>query len=68
MDENQWNVWANLATLSYFAGDNAAGARELQRARELHHKPLDINVRGNTPYLKEALEYSRGINHCSAPY
>ncbi len=60
VDENSWEVWANLATLSYFAGDNAAGATELRRAMELHRTPLDIDDRGATPYLKEALEYSAG--------
>ncbi|MBZ5626839.1 MAG: hypothetical protein LAQ69_50410, partial [Acidobacteriia bacterium] len=38
-DENSWQVWANLATVSYFEGDNAAGARELSRATELRQAP-----------------------------
>jgi tetratricopeptide (TPR) repeat protein len=58
VDEDSWEVWANLATLSYFAGDPATGAKELQRATELHHAALDFNDRNETPYLKEALEYS----------
>src|SRR5262249_28847502 len=32
LDEHLWEVWANLATLSYLSGDKAAGDAELQRA------------------------------------
>lgn len=60
VDANSWKVWANLATLSYLTGDTRTGARELQRATELHHGPLDLNDRGDTPYLKEATEYPAG--------
>jgi tetratricopeptide (TPR) repeat protein len=67
-DENVWQVWANLATLSYLEGDDARGANELQRATELHHGPLDINDRRATPNLKEALEYAAGRGDCGAAY
>jgi tetratricopeptide (TPR) repeat protein len=68
VDANSWEAWANLATLSYFAGDAAAGARELRRATELHHAPLDVDDRSATPYLKQALEYSAGrTNGCGGP-
>ena len=69
VDENSWQVWANLATLSYFKGDNATGAKELQRAIELHGKPIDLDDHGPTPYLKEALEYAAGHgSNCGAPF
>jgi tetratricopeptide (TPR) repeat protein len=69
VDENSWQVWANLATLSYFKGDNVTGARELQRATELHGKPIDLDDRGATPYLKEALKYAAGQgSNCGAPF
>ncbi len=60
VDENSWEVWANLATLDYLTDDSAAGARELRRATELHHGPINVNDRWATPYLKEALEYPAG--------
>ena len=69
VDENSWEVWANLATLSYLSGDAATGAKELERATELHGAPLDVDDRVKTPYLKEALEYSAGrVNNCGAPF
>jgi tetratricopeptide (TPR) repeat protein len=69
VDENSWQVWANLATLSYFKGDNATGAKELQRAIELHGKPINLDDHGPTPYLKEALEYAAGHkSNCGAPF
>ena len=69
VDENSWQVWANLATLSYFKGDNATGAKELQRATELHGKPIDPDDRGAVPYLKEALKYAAGYgSDCGAPF
>ncbi len=69
VDENSWQVWANLATLSYFKGDKVAGAKELQRATELHGKPIDLEDRRGTPYLKEALEYAAGHGrNCGAPF
>jgi tetratricopeptide (TPR) repeat protein len=60
VDENSWVVWANLATSSYLTGDFATGAKELQRATDLHHGPLDVNDSIITPYLKQALDYSAG--------
>jgi tetratricopeptide (TPR) repeat protein len=69
IDENSWQVWANLATLSYLTGDAATGASELKRATELHGAPLDLEDRAQTPYLKEALAYSTGrANNCGAPF
>ncbi len=69
VDENSWQVWANLATLAYFKGDNATGAKELQRATELYGKPIDLDDRSYTPYLKEALEYAAGQgSNCGAPF
>ena len=59
VNENSWQVWANLATLSYFKGDNATGAKELQRATELHGKPINADDLEAAPYLKEALEVRR---------
>ncbi len=65
IDDDSWQVWANLAAVSYLTGDTADGARELQRATELHQGPLDVNDRGATPYLKEALEgATRRIDNC----
>lgn len=60
VDPDSWVVWANLATLSYFAGDAAVGAKELERATELHHAPLDLNNRAAIPYLKSALQSFAG--------
>ncbi len=69
VNENSWQVWANLATLSYFKGDNATGAKELQRAAELHGKSIDLDNHRRTPYLKEALEYAAGHgSNCGAPF
>jgi tetratricopeptide (TPR) repeat protein len=34
IDESSWEVWANLATLSYLTGDAKTGATELKRATE----------------------------------
>ena len=69
VNENSWQLWANLATLSYFKGDNATGAKELQRATELHGKPIDLDDHRRTPYLKEALEYAAGHgSNCGAPF
>ncbi|MGD0271753.1 MAG: GDSL-type esterase/lipase family protein [Candidatus Sulfotelmatobacter sp.] len=66
VDENSWQVWADLATLSYFKGDRAIGAKELQRATELLGKPIDLN---DDPYLKESLEYAAGHRStCGAPF
>ena len=56
VDQNSWEVWANLATISYLSGDPSQGAREFERAKSLRHAPLDGSDRGRTPYLKEALE------------
>jgi len=64
VDDNSWAVWANLATLSYLSGDTATGAKQLERATELHHGPLDVNDRLTTPYLKEALDYAAGRRVC----
>jgi tetratricopeptide (TPR) repeat protein len=66
VDENSWQVWADLATLSYFEGDSATGAKELQRATELLGKPIDLN---DDPYLKESLEYAAGHRGtCGGPF
>jgi len=64
VDDNSWAAWANLATLSYLSGDTATGAKQLERATELHHGPLDVNDRLATPYLKEALAYAAGRRAC----
>lgn len=67
VDDASWQVWANLATLSYLTGDIADGSEQLQRATELHHGPLNANDRDSTPYLKEALETRDGhARNCSA--
>ncbi len=67
VDEGSWQVWANLATLSYLTGDIADGSKQLQRATELHRGPLNTNDRGSTPYLKEALETRDGrARNCAA--
>ena len=58
VDRDSWQVWANLGTLSYLTGDAATGAKELQRATQLHHGGLDVNDRADTPYLKEALQFA----------
>lgn len=68
VDEESWKVWANLATLSYFTGDTAAGGRQLRRATELRHAPLDMNDRYAIPYLKEALEYARSPQSAQPPW
>jgi tetratricopeptide (TPR) repeat protein len=68
VDENSGEVWANLATSTYLSGDFATGAKEFQRATELHHAPLDVNDRETTPYLKQALDYAAGrASDCGAP-
>jgi len=67
MGDHVWNVWANLATLSYLEGDDSRGATEMQRARELHPQPFDLDNRALTPYLKEALEISAGHLDCGSP-
>ena len=59
LDPNSWEVWANLATVSYLTGDAASGAEQLKMATDLHHGPLDPEDRIKTPYLKEALETAR---------
>ena len=58
VDENSWEVWANLATISYLAGDISTGTEQLQRATALHKGPIDASDRRTTPYLQEGLEYS----------
>jgi hypothetical protein len=68
VDENSGELWANLATSTYLSGDFATGAKEFQRATELHHAPLDVNDRETTPYLKQALDYAAGrASDCGAP-
>jgi len=67
MGDHAWNVWANLATLSYLEGDDSRGATEMQRTRELHPEPFDLDDRALTPYLKEALEISAGHLDCGSP-
>ena len=64
VDDNSWKAWANLATLSYLTGDTATGAKQLQRATQLHHGTLDVNDRLATPNLKEALAYAAGRRAC----
>ena len=67
VDGNSWEVWANLATLSYLTGDTADGSKQLQRATELHRGPLNTNDRDSTPYLKEALDSRDGrAQKCAA--
>jgi tetratricopeptide (TPR) repeat protein len=67
VDEGSWEVWANLATLSYLTGDTADGSQQLQRATELHRGPLNTSDRDSTPYLKEALEGRDGrARKCAA--
>ena len=48
IDENSWQVRANLAALSYLSGETETSATELKRATELHGAPLDVGDRAQT--------------------
>jgi tetratricopeptide (TPR) repeat protein len=58
MDSSNWEVWVNLATLSFFESRIEEGQQQLRRATQLHGAPIDRNDRRYAPYLKEALEQS----------
>ncbi len=52
-----WEVWANLATLSFLDGDVETGKRELRKAVALRPDPIDLNApyRWKVPYLEASL-------------
>ncbi len=58
MDSSNWEVWGNLATLSFFENRIEEGRQQLIRALQLRGAPIDPDDRNNAPYLKEALEQS----------
>ncbi len=60
LDDSDWVIWANLATLSLRQGRREDGERELERALELRGRPFDLADRNRTPYLREAVEAARG--------
>ncbi len=66
LDDRSWELWGNLATLSYLYNDFIAGARQLHHAAELHHGSLNIDDRSAMPYLKEALDHAAGRTSCAA--
>ena len=55
LDDRDWRIWANMATMSLLENHLEKGAQELAKATELHGSPLDPDDRMATPYLKEAL-------------
>jgi tetratricopeptide (TPR) repeat protein len=52
---SNWEIWANLATLSLFEGELQRGREELDKATDLKGSPIDPGDREKTPYLVEAL-------------
>ena len=64
LNPSDWTVWANLATISLFEGDETRGIMELKRAASLKGRPLDVGDRGNTPHLLDAIKL-RGISPSS---
>jgi tetratricopeptide (TPR) repeat protein len=55
LDANRWEIWANLATLSFFADDAIHGKEQLAKAYRLRGEPFDLNDRAAHPLLREAL-------------
>jgi lysophospholipase L1-like esterase len=53
---SNWEVWANLATLSLLEGDVKQGQDELRKAAELKGSAIDPSDREATPYLHEGLQ------------
>jgi tetratricopeptide (TPR) repeat protein len=53
-----WEIWANLATLSFLEGDVQAGERELRQAIAVGPDPIDLDAhyRWKVPYLRASLE------------
>ena len=56
LDENNWEAWANLATVSFFSGDVVRGREQLARAYRLRGRRFDLDDREAHPLLREALE------------
>ena len=58
MESSNWEVWVNLATLSFFENRIEEGRQQLRRAIQLRGAPIDPIDCRSAPYLKEALEQS----------
>jgi len=58
MESSNWEVWVNLATLSFFENRIEEGRQQLRRAIQLRGAPIDPIDRRSAPYLKEGLEQS----------
>ncbi len=57
LDPRNWQVWANLASVSLFAGDVERGRAELARASELRGERVVATSPG-VPFLGAALAFS----------
>jgi len=58
-DGDDWEVWANLATLSFFEQNVRQARQELDKAQALHTGPLDLDDRGRLPYLRLAMRVAQ---------
>lgn len=58
LDENNWQAWANLATVSFFDDDPVLGKEQLAHAYRLRGRRFDLDDRATHPLLREALERS----------
>jgi len=56
IDENSWEAWANMATVSFLTDDPVHGKEELARAYRLRGRRFDLDDRAVHPLLREALE------------
>ncbi len=56
LDENNWETWVNLATVSFFLDDSVRGKEQLARAYRLRGRRFDLDDRAAHPLLREALE------------
>lgn len=55
LDENNWAIWANLATVSFFSDDFVRGKEQLAHAFRLRGQRFDLDDRAAHPLLREAL-------------
>jgi len=55
LDANRWEIWANLATMSFFADDAIHGKEQLAKAYRLRGERFDLDDRAAHPLLREAL-------------
>ena len=56
LSENNWQVWANLATVSLFNDDIVRAKEQLAKAYRLKGERFDLDDRAAHPLLREALE------------